>query len=127
MTPPKASVSPYAVGLVVGLLIAAGIFIVVVYFPWLVAEKNRWWGDFVFFTVFLFFVVLSRNWRFHKEPKFWLIIVLSALVHTTVVLPFTRYVHRLAVLPYATVMFLEIVAIELILISSCETDGQRDT
>jgi hypothetical protein len=98
---------------VVGLLLSVGIFvpmfISLVWFPGFLTARNKWWLDFLFFSGLLFSIVISRNWEFHRQFRFWASIIVMAIVHTTGVLLFIIFVRELNPIQYAILIYFEFV------------------
>jgi hypothetical protein len=115
---------PYVAGAVVGVLAFMGIVVCAIWFPWIGEPQNKWWRDFAFFTTFLFFILISRNWRFHKRFQFWAAVAVLAAAHTTGVLLFISHVHLLTILAYAVLLFFEIIVGDVFLRRLLH-DGER--
>ena len=96
-------------GIVIGLLLSVGIIVSVVWFPGFLTARNKWWLDFLFFSVCLFSFVISRNWEIHRHFRFWASIIVMAIVHTTGVLLFVIFVRELNPIQYAILIYVEFV------------------
>lgn len=109
--------NPYLVGIAIGLLGAIGLIVCVIWFPGILEERNKWWRDFAFFTAFLFFVLISRNWQSHARLKLWILLVLLLVCHSAILL-FINHIYQLAPIQYVFLTFFEAVAADVLLQSS---------
>lgn len=111
----KLASNPYVVGAAIGLLLSLGIIASVLWFPWIGNARNKWWLDFLFFTAFLFSILISINWRFHKQPRLWISIAILAPAHTTGIFLFIAFVHPLKPIHYAFLIYFEAVIGQVLL------------
>jgi hypothetical protein len=86
-----------------------------VWFPVLESQGSKRWIDFSYFTAFLFFVLISTNWRFHRKRQLWGALGIPFLAHTAGIVMYMKYVQDLIPRNYVVLLFFETVVGELIL------------
>jgi hypothetical protein len=74
--------NPYLLGFSIGLCIALAILAAFRWFPWVGDEKYKQLRDFLFFSVGFFVILIRRYWHVRNLPRFWLALLILAIVHS---------------------------------------------
>jgi hypothetical protein len=74
--------NPYFLGFSIGVGIALTVLVAFRWFPWVFDAKYRQLPDFLFFSVFLFIILIRRYWHVSRLPRFWLVLLILAVVHS---------------------------------------------
>jgi hypothetical protein len=74
--------NPYVLGFSIGLCIGLFILVVFRWFPWVGDEKYKQLRDFLFFSLGFFIILVRRYWNVRRVPKFWLALLILAVVHS---------------------------------------------
>jgi drug/metabolite transporter (DMT)-like permease len=92
----QSSVNDYLIGTVLGIVLVVAVVVSTIWTPSIWADENRWWMRLCFYSVSLFAVLLSSNWRFRRRSRLWIVLAILAAVHTAVVLSFINQIRNLS-------------------------------
>jgi hypothetical protein len=104
----KSSFNVYLTGAALGIFLFVGIVISTIWSPSIWDDKNQWLVRLAFYSVGLFFVLASSNWRFRTRSRLWIVLGALVAVHTVVVLTFINRIRNLSGRGYITILFVEV-------------------
>ncbi|MGB8542666.1 MAG: hypothetical protein WCD49_13615 [Candidatus Acidiferrales bacterium] len=99
--------NPSVVGVLIGLMIAAGVIAASIWSPHFWDESNNWWRELVFFSMSVFLVLISQYWRYHKRLRLWVSMGVLVAANAAIVFFFFDHVRRFTVGNYIAIIFCE--------------------
>jgi hypothetical protein len=100
--------NPYVLSFSIGVGLALAILVSVLRFPWVWDQKYKQLRDFLFFSVGFFIILIRRYWHVRNLLRFWLALLIFAVVHSV---GFWLFISRVRDL--RPIEFILIIAVEV--------------
>ena len=102
--------NPYVLGFSIGVGLGLAILISVLRFPWVWDEKYKQLRDFLLFSAIFLVVIVRRYWTVRRVPRFWLALLIFAVVHSVGFWLFISRVRDLRPIEFILITAVEIFA-----------------